>query len=274
MVHSTPLNELDLVATSAADDAAFVAIHDIATLMNQPGLERALLIGGHMVSLHARRWGLSLFRETQDADLGIPQLALNTMDVVPAFDSLGYNRVQSNRFAKAIPTASADKDSGAEDGQALVDILVPALTSHPRKSVEVGGVTTIEVPGLAEALNREPTVIILRLTRREGVVLTACVKIPDERSALILKTMAWEARRTGKDAVDVWRCLEIAYAAALTSRDVDSNDGTRAMAILERSFGPEKSDGMSALATTQRLNATDTTERATRIRALVARLRG
>jgi hypothetical protein len=36
MVLSTPLSELDLVATSAADDAAFVAIHDIAVLMSQP----------------------------------------------------------------------------------------------------------------------------------------------------------------------------------------------------------------------------------------------
>jgi hypothetical protein len=105
------------------------------------------------VSLHARRWGLSLFRETQDADFGVPQLALNTVDVVPAFDALGYNRVRSNRFAKSIAAAVEDKDWHAEDGQALVDILVPALTSHPRKRVEVGGVTTIEVPGLAEALS-------------------------------------------------------------------------------------------------------------------------
>jgi hypothetical protein len=44
MVHATPLSELDLVATSAADDAAFVAIHDITTLINRPGLglKRAL----------------------------------------------------------------------------------------------------------------------------------------------------------------------------------------------------------------------------------------
>ncbi len=273
MVHSTPLNELDLVATSAADDAAFVAIHDVAALMDRRGLERALLIGGHMVSLHARRWGLDLFRETQDADLGVPQLTLNTVDVVPAFDALGYSRVRPNRFAKSILAVPMDKDSDPGDGQAVVDILVPALTSHPRKNVEVGGVTTIEVPGLAEALNRPPTVITLKLTRRNGTVLTASVKIPDERSALILKTMAWDVRRAGKDAVDVWRCLEVAYAAGLTPHDMGSNDGARAITILENSFGSEKSEGVVALATTQRLHAREMTEWATRIRALAARLR-
>ena len=273
MVHAAPLSELNLVATSAADDAGFVAIHDVATLMKTPGLERALLIGGHMVSLHARRWGLGLFRETQDADLGVPQLALNTVDVVPTFHALGYNRVRSNRFAKSMLAASAGQGSDTAGGQVVVDILVPALTSHPRKNIEVGGVTTIEVPGLAEALNRQPTVVTLHLTCRDGAMFAACVKIPDERSALVLKTMAWEMRQTGKDAVDVWRCLEIANAAALRPEDVDSHDGTRAMATLQAAFGSEKSDGVVALARAQGLNGRETTERATRIRALMARLR-
>ena len=50
---------------------------------------------------------------------------------------------------------------------------------------------------MAEELNREPTVVTLHLTRRGGEVLTATIKLPDERSALILEAMAWGVRRTG-----------------------------------------------------------------------------
>lgn len=272
MVHPAPTNELSLVATSAADDAGFVALSDVAAILDRPEFNNAVVIGGHMVTLHARRWGLHLFRETQDADLGIPQLTLNTTDIGPALEALDYRRIRRNRFAKPVVDVPVGPGSDSEEIQAIVDILVPALTSHPRKNVEVGDVVTIEVPGLAEALNRQPVVVGLRLARRNGAVLAASVRLPDERSALILKAMAWDARRAGKDAVDVWRCLEIALAAALGPDDLASDDGRRAMTILDAAFGSETSDGIVALAKTQGLNEAATTTRATRIRALVARL--
>ena len=133
MVSSSPLNELDLVATSVADEAGFVALHDVAALLGSRLFHGAVVIGGHMVSLHARR--------------------------------------------------------------------------------------------------------------------------------------------EGKDAVDVWRCLEISLAAAVRPEDLASDDGARALAILERAFGSDKSEGITALTQAQRLNPTETTARATRIRALAARLR-
>jgi hypothetical protein len=273
MVPSAPLNELDLVATSAADDAAFVALHDVATLLGRPELSRAVVIGGHMVSLHARRWGLNLFRETQDADLGVPQLALNTHEIGSAMEELGYSRVRPNRFAKAVLGGPTDREGSSGAAQAVVDILVPALTSRPRKNVDVGEVTTIEVPGLAEALNRAPVLVALELKRRNGVLLTASLKIPDEPSALILKAMAWDARRESKDAIDVWRCLEISHAASLRPEALGSHDGKRAMGILKRAFASEDAQGITALARAQRLNSTETTGRATRVRALIAGLR-
>lgn len=269
MVPSEPLNKLSVVATSGADDAAFVALNDVAALLARAEFTRALLIGGHMVTLHARRWRLDLFRETQDADLGIPQLALNKTEIGPTLKALGYRRVRPNRFAKDVQEGVGDR--GAL--QAVVDILVPALTSHARKNVEVGDVTTIEVPGLAEALNRQPTVVDLELRYRSGAVVTPSIKIPNEQSALVLKTLAWNVRRSGKDAVDVWRCLEIANAANVDADDLNSNDGRCALAILERSFGSERADGITHLIQTQKLNATESTVRATRLRALIARLR-
>lgn len=225
-----------------------------------------------MVSLHAQRWGLSLLRETQDADLGIPQLALNNASIAVVLKSLGYTRARSNRFSKPVLCGSTDADGGSDDIQSVIDILVPALTSRARKNVEVSDVTTIEVPGLAEALNRPPIVVVLELTRRSGDVLKASIQIPDERSALTLKAMAWEARREGKDAIDVWRCLEVARAASLKPQDLASNDGLQAMTILEAAFGSEESEGTRALARAQGLNKSATTSRATRIRALIQSL--
>src|SRR5688572_27712734 len=100
MVHSTPMIELRLVASSAADDAAFVALNDVGGLLGRPELGASLVIGGHMVTLHAARWGLNLVRETKDTDLGVPQLALRSVDLVPALEALGYRQARGNRFAK------------------------------------------------------------------------------------------------------------------------------------------------------------------------------
>jgi hypothetical protein len=271
MVCATPQDELRLVATSAADDASFVALHDVATLLHLAEFQSGMLIGGHMVSLHAQRWGLTLPRATLDADLGIPQLALKTTNVTDALRALNYERERPNRFSKPLPGRSADGDSGPST-QCVIDILVPSLTSRARKKVVVGDVTTIEVPGLAEALNRSPTLVVAELTRRNGDILNASIKIQDERSALILKAMAWNARGEGKDAIDVWRCLEIAYAASLGPEAFDSNDGRESMAIVEREFMSSASGGLRALAAAEKLSPNAIANKATRIRALVQKI--
>jgi hypothetical protein len=264
------LNELDLVATSAADDAAFVALQDVAALLGRPEYDHALLIGGHMVSLHARRWGLPLFRETQDADLGVPQLALNSSEIRPHMEALGYVRVRANRFAKRMPDDPTGSSDGASNLEAIIDILVPALTNHARKNVTVGDVTTIEVPGLAEALNQTPVVLLVNLRRRSGAMSQVSLRIPCAPAALVLKALAWDARRERKDAIDVWRCLEVATAAHVRPNDLASADAVRAMSIIEKAFRSDRGEGVALLG--QGLNEAERTARATRLRALIARL--
>ena len=273
MVHSAPVNRFTLVAASAADDAGFVALHDVSQVLSTPGLEIVLVIGGYMVTLHAQRWGLDLFRQTQDADLGVPQLVMKNAGLVAALERRGYSRVESNRLAKPLRDLPVGAVGSDQNFQAIIDVLVPALTSHPRKSVEVGDVTTTEVVGLAEALNRSPVIVDLELVRLNKERLPACLRIPDERSALTLKVLAWDTRRAEKDAVDVWRCLELANVASLTSKNLESDDGVQTMRILERAFGSENADGIQALARAQKLNPVETGARSTRIRALIQKLK-
>lgn len=88
MVAEHPLNRLVLAAGSVADDLGFVALSDLASVLregNQEGDSR--LIGGHMVSLHVQRWALGreLYRETQDADLGVPPVIARDGGVDRAF---------------------------------------------------------------------------------------------------------------------------------------------------------------------------------------------
>ena len=73
--------------------------------------------------------------------------------------------------------------------------------------------------------------------------------------------------------MDVWRCLEILHAAQMSPVELDSDDGRRALEILEQDFGRRTSSGIAALAKAQGLNEVTTAERATRVRALIARLR-
>jgi hypothetical protein len=80
-----------------------------------------------------------------------------------------------------------------------------------RHNVRVGErITTIEVPRSADALNHAPVVIDVQLIRLGGEVLDARLLIRDEATALGLKAFAWAERRADRDAVDLWRCLEVA----------------------------------------------------------------
>ncbi|MCK5688076.1 hypothetical protein KAI87_02340, partial [Myxococcota bacterium] len=91
-----PLRELNLVATSVADDLAFVALADIAGILASADIgKESRLIGGHMVALHTQRWGLGpeLYRATVDADIGIATLALKRVDTVSLLSEQGYQKV-------------------------------------------------------------------------------------------------------------------------------------------------------------------------------------
>jgi hypothetical protein len=77
MAADPPLTHLVLAAASVADDLGFVALADLRTALGQETAD-CRIIGGHMVTVLAARWqlGAGLYRETGDADLGVPPVVV------------------------------------------------------------------------------------------------------------------------------------------------------------------------------------------------------
>ncbi len=229
-----PLNHLVLGAASVADDLGFVALADVATACE--GTE-ALIIGGHMVQLHVYRWGLGaeLYRQTQDADLGMSRLAAQDPGVTDRLKELGYERMAGNIFERDvhdIPVAARDGRSH----RAVVEVLVPAYTSRARQNLRLGDhLTTTEVPGLAEALKRPAVTCQLRLARLNDQVLETTISLPDEVSALVLKVLVRGQRLEDRDAVDIWRCTEVLIAAGLDLSCLSGKTGDSVRGYLQSS---------------------------------------
>ena len=72
-----------------------------------------------------------------------------------------------------------------------------------------------EVPGQHLAPARPAVSLALNLRRLNGQTLDCELPIADEVSALVLKSLATRVRFKDTDIADIWRCLEIAYAASL-----------------------------------------------------------
>ena len=130
---------------------------------------------------------------------------------------------------------------------------------------------TTEVPGLALALKREPVLLRMELHRLNGEKLDAQVTFPDEVAALTLKAFASQVRDKPTDVVDLWRCLEIAYAAGADAASLATGEAAEAVRIVRALFDRRDGVGMSALVDEQRLSAMAADERFTRIRALIHR---
>jgi hypothetical protein len=126
-----------------------------------------------MVQLRVYRWGLGaeLYRQTQDADLGMHRLAAKDPGVTDRLKALGYTRAAGNLFERTIDDLPVEAPDG-QPHRAVVEVLVPAYTSRPRHTLRLGDhLTTTEVLGLAEALNRPAVSCQLRLTRLNKKVL-------------------------------------------------------------------------------------------------------
>ena len=222
---SLRLSRLTLAANSVADDLGFVALADLSRVLIAAGsLDQTRIIGGHMVMLHVQRWGLGrdLYRESQDADLGIAPITVKDGKVITALLEAGYVREAGNRFIRHmtdIPVRlQADK---TPDTNAAIDILTPVYTSRPRQNVRISDeLTTTEVPGLAIALGRPGIELELALRRLGGEELNVRIVVPDKVSAVVLKALAWHQRSAAKDAVDVWRTLEVGFAAGFDVREL------------------------------------------------------
>jgi hypothetical protein len=278
MAAETPLTRLTLAAASVADDIGFVALSDLARALKDR-TEDYRVIGGHMVTMLAARWqlGRELYRETGDVDLGIPPIVATDLRVVDRLKALDYTQVAGNRFARGLFDVPV-KIKGRDDSpppEAFIDVLVPAYTSRARENVRVGeDLYTTEVPGLQLALARPPVTITLDLRRLNGEVLQCELPFPDEVSALVLKGLATRVRFKDTDIADIWRCLEIAYAAGLEPADFTKGARAQSAELIRSLFGARNNRAAAAVAAEQRLSADATDARYTRIRALIAHVLG
>jgi hypothetical protein len=278
MAAGTPLTTITLGAESVADDLGYVALADLARALGGT-TEEYRVIGGHMVTVLAARWqlGRALYRETGDVDLGIPPVLVREHNLVSRLKDLNYLQVAGNRFARGlsdIPVGIKERGSSG-DLEALIDVLVPAYTSHARENVQVGDdLFTTEVPGLQLALARPPVTIALRLRRLNGETLQCELPFADEVSALVLKGLATRVRSKDTDIADIWRCLEIAFAAGVGPENFASGVRAESAAAIRSLFSSRRDAPMTALAPGQRLSAEAADARLTRIRALIARVLG
>jgi hypothetical protein len=185
--------------------------------------------------------------------------------------------VAGNRFARElsdIPVKIKDPEDSPRH-EAFIDVLVPAYTSRPRQNLQVGeDLFTTEVPGLQLALAGPPVTITLPLRRLNGEILQCELPFPDEISALVLKSLATTVRSKDTDTTDIWRCLEIAFAAGLGPAGFTRGVRAETAEVIRSLFGSRRGAAVAALAAEQHLSAEAADIRFTRIRALIAHLLG
>jgi len=276
MAPEIPLSHLVLAAASVTDDLGFVAMADVSSALAELDEVESRLIGGHMVTLLVQRWGLGreLYRETQDTDLGIPPIAVRDGRLIQLLKDRDYIRTSGNTYAKKVDDIPVAVE-GADERSASIDLLVPAYTSRARDNVEVSAdLTTTEVPGLAEALMRQGVTVSPELLRLNGNTITAELTLPDESSAVVLKALAWQQRAASKDAVDLWRTLEVAAVAGVSIGAFAGDSGKRAEEIARQSFQRVNDGAMKAITSAQRLGEDAAQQRHTRIQALLQRVFG
>lgn len=277
MAAEPPLSRIVLRATSVADDLGFVALGDLAAVVAAEGATHRL-IGGHMVTALVARWGLGpeFYRETGDSDLGVPPMVITGGDLLGRLRGLGYEQTAGNRFAREISDIPIRLDGGGDEPRrAVVDVLVPSYTSRVRQNRRIGeDLVTTEVPGLAFALKRPAIDLDLHLSRLNGDERFLRLSFPDEVAALVLKANATTVRSKDTDIIDVWRCLEVALAAAVVPSEFDDGRAAEAKTILRKVFQDRKGPGMAALVAAQGLSAEAGDVRYTRVRALLDRVLG
>lgn len=245
-------------------DGGLTAIAEIAQILAGAGkLSESRLIGGVAVLLHQQRLSIDLpLRATGDADFGLAPYLLREPELVAAIEERGYRKVLGNRWERPIDSTRV----------ASVDLLIPTYRSRARDTVRVGDVVTTEVPGLAEALRRPGIEADVEIVLTDGAISGAHVLIPDAASTLGLKAYARTVRQESRDAEDLWRCLEIAFADGVTAETLN-DDATlsRVVPILRRELGP---GGASLGIITAGVTESEGARRRTRMSALLAAVVG
>lgn len=151
-------------------------------------------------------------------------------------------------------------------------MLVPTYTSRSGKRRQVGEILTFRTPGLAELLRSDPLLVRLEVDFGDGDTRETLLALPDERGALFIKVLTWDSRRrqrdAGKDAFDIWRCLEMCRLAQFGPDDWPELFGDAWKQILRRNYGRQDDDGCSDLARYLKASGADPAHAVTRTLAL------
>ncbi len=192
---------IHVISGSRAEDAAYRALADAAIAAS--GLDTWRLVGGHMVNLHALRSTVPLtLRATRDADLAVELVAIKSGGLLDQLRTLGYDNPRSgNRFELSVP-----------GGAATIDLLAPSFTTRYIANMDAGPIAVDGIPALHVALARPPLWFDVTAELTSGDRTEARVAIPDIASALAIKAFAYTQRLAPRDAEDIRRLLEVAYA--------------------------------------------------------------
>ncbi|MBC9819737.1 hypothetical protein [Terrabacter sp. MAHUQ-38] len=255
-----PKATVRLASTSRSADAGHICTADIAKIAEDAGLEFRL-VGGNAVSLLVWLHGASDLvphRETNDADLGVPPQTTGAQSLVEAMVRAGYQQTEGNRFRRVTEHAGTPL-------QLEIDILIPSYSDRMETNRPFGELVVDAIPGLSVAIARPPTLVEVMTTLTTGEDLRYTVPLPDAISALCMKAYAYRWRYAQRDALDIWRLLEVARQISLTPADWPKGaSGKETARILHAHFGTIASGG-PALATRDKSSQT-------RICALVAAL--
>jgi|GEM_PF-3244483 len=193
--------DVHVTSGSRAEDAAYRALADAA--IAAANLETWRVVGGHMVNLHALRSTVPLIlRATRDADLAVELVAIKNGGLLGQLRALGYDNPRSgNRFELSLP-----------GGAATIDLLAPSYTTRHIANMDAGPIAVDGIPALHVALARDPLWLNVTALTTSGDPVEARVAIPDISSALAIKAFAYAQRLAPRDAEDIYRLLEVAYA--------------------------------------------------------------
>lgn len=227
---------LPLYAQSHADDTAYRTTIDLTTACSHLDWR---LVGGIAVHLQQRLLRIEDVpdRATRDADAAIQvavtqartrsRIAADLAVVVDSLHNLGYEQVAGNRFVR---TSVDPVDTR------MIDLLVPGYRSTIQHNQPLPDQRLVvdAVPGLGYALSVEPPVIVdLDVQHLDGTHAAATVPLASVRALLVVKALAWRGRRTTKDALDIWRLLEMEHRLEHVPRWPDAGAAGDARRILQ-----------------------------------------
>ncbi|GAA0993509.1 hypothetical protein [Subtercola frigoramans] len=185
---------VETVATSNADDAAYLALEDVARITEH--LNDVRVVGGQMASLLLAAFPVAeaIVRRTADADAAISTSIAASGHIHRALTDAGYIDVSGNHYAK---------------GPLEIDLLVPSGTSE-FVVAEHGGRGFDAAPGLMRALATEPVLLDVGVMLTDGSRHEFLIRVPPVELAVTLKAYATTSRAAAKDLTDLYNLLGVA----------------------------------------------------------------